>query len=113
MSKTDSVSLITSLISKVRRISFLFSSLQKRREQNALRKLLVNSELIDFCSNDYLGFSKLGLLSEKLKTSIQTIHTEAALKMSVIRQKFGYLKQIEQVIMYLFKMNGSLQIIGN
>ncbi len=42
--------------------SFLSSSLQKRQEQNALRKLLVPNKLIDFCSNDYLGFAR----SEKL-----------------------------------------------
>lgn len=45
---------------------FLFSSLQKRQEQNALRKLIVHSELIDFCSNDYLGFAR----SKKLSKSI-------------------------------------------
>ncbi|CAN5403558.1 pyridoxal phosphate-dependent aminotransferase family protein [soil metagenome] len=46
--------------------SFLSKSLQKRKEQNALRKLLVYSELIDFCSNDYLGFAR----SEKLSKNI-------------------------------------------
>jgi len=46
--------------------SFLFSSLQKRQEQNALRKLLVNSELIDFCSNDYLGFARSKKLSKNI-----------------------------------------------
>lgn len=43
---------------------FLFSSLTKRQEQNALRKLVVNSELIDFCSNDYLGFARSKTLSK-------------------------------------------------
>lgn len=46
--------------------SFLFSSLQKRQEQNAFRKLLVNSELIDFCSNDYLGFARSKKLSKNI-----------------------------------------------
>ena len=45
---------------------FLSSSLQKRQEQNALRKLIINTELIDFCSNDYLGFAR----SEKLSKNI-------------------------------------------
>ena len=44
--------------------SLLFSSLQKRQEQNALRKLVVNAELIDFCSNDYLGFARSKKLSK-------------------------------------------------
>ena len=38
--------------------AFLSGSLRKREEQNALRKLLINSNLVDFCSNDYLGFAQ-------------------------------------------------------
>jgi 8-amino-7-oxononanoate synthase len=37
--------------------SFLQESLNKRKENNSLRKLVVNNDLIDFCSNDYLGFA--------------------------------------------------------
>ncbi len=36
---------------------FLSIALHKRQEQNALRTLAVNNQLIDFCSNDYLGFA--------------------------------------------------------
>jgi 8-amino-7-oxononanoate synthase len=45
---------------------FLSNSLTKRQEQNALRKLVNNDSLIDFCSNDYLGFAS----SEELKNAI-------------------------------------------
>jgi 8-amino-7-oxononanoate synthase len=38
--------------------NFLHIALAKRRQENALRKLFPESSLIDFCSNDYLGFSK-------------------------------------------------------
>jgi 8-amino-7-oxononanoate synthase len=37
---------------------FLSRSLEKRREQNAFRQLATNNGLIDFCSNDYLGFAR-------------------------------------------------------
>lgn len=37
---------------------FLSASLHKREEQNALRKLAANNHLVDFCSNDYLGFAR-------------------------------------------------------
>jgi 8-amino-7-oxononanoate synthase len=47
--------------------NFLIESLEKRREQNTLRRLTNNSNLIDFCSNDYLGFA----LSQELKQNIQ------------------------------------------
>lgn len=44
---------------------FLQKSLQNRKDQNALRKLSNKDHLIDFCSNDYLGFAH----SEKLKNN--------------------------------------------
>lgn len=46
--------------------TFLINSLKKRQEQNALRKLVPDSPLIDFCSNDYLGFAR----SEELRDNI-------------------------------------------
>jgi 8-amino-7-oxononanoate synthase len=46
--------------------TFLSQALKKREEQNALRKLVVNNQLIDFCSNDYLGFAR----SDKLQQAI-------------------------------------------
>ncbi|MDP1801661.1 MAG: pyridoxal phosphate-dependent aminotransferase family protein [Bacteroidota bacterium] len=47
----------------------LFKALAEREQKGMLRKLTTNYPSIDFCSNDYLGFSKLGLLSKKLETS--------------------------------------------
>lgn len=46
--------------------NFLSESLHKRHEQNTFRKLINNNLLIDFCSNDYLGFAR----SEELKNNI-------------------------------------------
>ena len=40
----------------------LLGKLQQREQNNALRCLVTNNDLVDFSSNDYLGFSK----SEKL-----------------------------------------------
>ncbi len=37
---------------------FLSDALKKRTEHDALRKLVVNDRLVDFCSNDYLGFAR-------------------------------------------------------
>lgn len=36
----------------------LIEKLEKRRQQNALRELAVSNSLIDFSSNDYIGFAK-------------------------------------------------------
>ncbi|MGQ0826839.1 MAG: aminotransferase class I/II-fold pyridoxal phosphate-dependent enzyme [Bacteroidota bacterium] len=54
---------------------FLQQALEKRKEQNALRKLVVNDQMVDFCSNDYLGFAH----SFELKNNILSEH--AALQM--------------------------------
>ena len=53
---------------KVREIhNFISESLEKRRQNNSLRTLKVENDLIDFCSNDYLGFSR----SEELKSLVK------------------------------------------
>jgi 8-amino-7-oxononanoate synthase len=45
----------------------IIKALKEREQKGALRKLKAKFPEIDFCSNDYLGFSKLGLLSAKLQ----------------------------------------------
>ncbi|MFY9308375.1 MAG: pyridoxal phosphate-dependent aminotransferase family protein [Bacteroidia bacterium] len=52
---------------------FLSGSLRKREEQNALRKLVINNELVDFCSNDYLGFARNKALLDATETEIASI----------------------------------------
>ena len=36
----------------------LNNAILKRRHENALRELTVTNNLVDFCSNDYLGFAQ-------------------------------------------------------
>lgn len=47
----------------------LLKSLTERHHKGMLRRLNCEFPVIDFCSNDYLGFSKKGLLAEKLKNT--------------------------------------------
>jgi len=47
----------------------LLRSLKEREEKGLLRKLKKNPPPIDFCSNDYLGFSKTGLLVDAMESS--------------------------------------------
>jgi 8-amino-7-oxononanoate synthase len=47
--------------------TYILKALIEREQTGALRKLRHSFPGIDFCSNDYLGFSKTGLLSEKLQ----------------------------------------------
>lgn len=46
--------------------TYLLKALAEREQNGLLRKLTYDLPGIDFCSNDYLGFSKLGLLDAKL-----------------------------------------------
>lgn len=55
---------------------FLSNSLHKREAQNALRKLVVNDQLIDFCSNDYLGFASSQELSNLIKKELSTPNSQ-------------------------------------
>jgi 8-amino-7-oxononanoate synthase len=47
--------------------SHLQHSLQKRTEQYTLRSLRLQEQLIDFCSNDYLGFSRSKILQQAIE----------------------------------------------
>ena len=47
--------------------SHLLKALSERLQKGMLRRMVVHFPEVDFCSNDYLGFSKTGLLTEKLK----------------------------------------------
>lgn len=46
---------------------YLQDALRKREAQNALRKLVVNSQLADFCSNDYLGFARSAAFAKAIE----------------------------------------------
>ncbi|RYF93060.1 MAG: 8-amino-7-oxononanoate synthase [Chitinophagaceae bacterium] len=48
---------------------FLQEALQKRKQENALRQLRPESQLIDLCSNDYLGLSTNAQIQAAVKRS--------------------------------------------
>lgn len=50
-------------------IGSLEQRLQKRISEGSLRKLFINNNLIDFCSNDYLGFARGRELEETIINS--------------------------------------------
>jgi len=56
--------------------SYLSDSLQRRQKQNALRKLVIHNQLIDFCSNDYLGFAGNKELFESTELELSTLHSQ-------------------------------------
>jgi len=51
--------------------SYLEKRLEERRQNQSLRRLSVNQNLIDFCSNDYLGFAQSEVLARKIQAFLQ------------------------------------------
>jgi len=45
--------------------------LNKRESQGALRKLFISGKAVDFCSNDYLGFSRSSILAASIEERIK------------------------------------------
>ncbi len=79
--------------------SLLFSSLQKRQEQNALRKLVVNSGLIDFCSNDYLGFASSKKLSKNIAKACDKLsHSNGSGGSRLLAGNTSYAENLETFI---------------
>lgn len=51
--------------------NFLSQSLRERSDENALRKLAVKNDLIDFSSNDYLGFARSAELQQEIDAFVK------------------------------------------
>ncbi len=51
--------------------NFLISKINQRVQNNSLRELKIPNSLIDFSSNDYLGFAKSAELKEKIERYIK------------------------------------------
>ena len=56
--------------------NFLSFALEKRKQENSFRTLSVNDSLIDFCSNDYLGFARSTELREKIDRELSRIKNQ-------------------------------------
>lgn len=54
---------------------FLQQALAKRTQENALRKLKPETDLIDLCSNDYLGFARNKKLIEEIARQTESHRT--------------------------------------
>lgn len=54
---------------------FLVRTLAKRQADGLYRRLVDNSQLIDLCSNDYLGFSRSKTLANSIKQACESIDT--------------------------------------
>lgn len=78
--------------------SFLYKTLLESQQKRQLKKLSVNFPEIDFCSSDYLGFSRAGLLSAKLKNSHLEVETYGATGSRTVSGNSAFIEEAEKQI---------------
>lgn len=50
---------------------YLQDKVNQRKEKNAFREFKINQGLVDFCSNDYLGFAKSEIIAKQVAEQIE------------------------------------------
>lgn len=78
--------------------SNLQQALQKRTELNALRSLRINDLPIDFCSNDYLGYSRSLKLQKKIQDEWNALpaHPNGSAGSRLLAGNTTYVEQLER-----------------
>lgn len=80
--------------------SNLQQALQKRTELNALRSLRINDLPIDFCSNDYLGYSRSPGLQKAIEEewNASPLHNSGAAGSRLLAGNTAYAEQLEHYL---------------
>ncbi len=88
----------------------LLSFLQKREADLSVRKLAVKDDLVDFCSNDYLGFSRSALLKHRVEEELKKyqFHKQGATGSRLISGNSAYIEQLEKYISEYHNSESSL-----
>ncbi|HET6225480.1 MAG TPA: pyridoxal phosphate-dependent aminotransferase family protein [Bacteroidia bacterium] len=90
--------------------STLQQALQKRIELDALRTLRTPNQLIDFCSNDYLGFSRSAILEQAIEEEWETLpmHYNGATGSRLISGNTIYAENLENFIAAIHEAEAGL-----
>ncbi len=84
-------------------LSHIEQKLSKRKAENAFRELKVNDDLIDFCSNDYLGFA-----SEKEIHILENLPQFGATGSRLISGNYELTEEVEQFLANFYKAESGL-----
>ena len=92
---------------------FLKKRLQVREEQGLLRKLSLPNNLIDFSSNDYLGFARSPELHELILTELETVNCKletlsGSTGSRLLTGNSQYTEELETFIAYYHKAEAGL-----
>jgi 8-amino-7-oxononanoate synthase len=88
----------------------LLAILQKREADLSIRKLTNKDHLVDFCSNDYLGFSRSALLQHRVEEEVKkhNFHKQGATGSRLISGNSTYIEQLEKYISQYHNAESSL-----
>jgi 8-amino-7-oxononanoate synthase len=88
----------------------LLAILQKREADLSIRKLTNKYHLVDFCSNDYLGFSGSALLQHRVEeeAKLYHFHKQGATGSRLISGNSTYIEQLEKYISEYHNAESSL-----
>lgn len=87
----------------------LKDKLQRRQEENALRKLVNNTGLIDFTSNDYLGLARSEELFRLIQNKVEMLpHKNGASGSRLLSGNSSYTEEVEKNLASLFTSEAAL-----
>ncbi len=83
--------------------------LKNRHQENSFRKLSSDQELLDFTSNDYLGFARSQELFRLIKDKVNTLpHRNGATGSRLLSGNSTYTEEVEQKLASIFKSEAAL-----
>jgi 8-amino-7-oxononanoate synthase len=83
--------------------------LEKRLQENSFRKLTVNPDLIDFTSNDYLGFARSEELFKRINDRTESLpHRNGATGSRLLSGNSAYTEAVEKKLACIFKSEAAL-----
>jgi 8-amino-7-oxononanoate synthase len=76
---------------------FLQQQLEQRRAQHSLRVLRYTGDLVDFCSNDYLGLARSGAMQEAIHALLQERpHYQGSTGSRLLAGNYPWIEEVEQ-----------------
>lgn len=89
--------------------NFIQSKLAERRDAGNFRKLKPESNLIDFCSNDYLGLARSPVFKGAIEAELKKVEAlNGSTGSRLISGNLAYTEQLEQQIATLFDTEAAL-----
>jgi 8-amino-7-oxononanoate synthase len=88
---------------------FLREELEKRKEENAWRRMRINPALVDFCSNDYLGIARKSMIaSSRVFTEGKVAAAPGSTGSRLLTGNYSLLEEFETELATFFNAESAL-----